>query len=90
MDNSNLDNSFLEGSFVNKIMNDNSCRNSINRNEHDLHLNVNNHIPNAQPNTGIPDGRSHHGMSLVQQTNEQPPPQRSDCMHQARTAAPQP
>ena len=81
MDNSNLDNSFLEGSFVNQIMSDNSCRNSINRNEHDLHLNVNNHIPNAQPNTGIPDGRSHQGMS---------PPQRSDCMHQARTSAPQP
>ena len=90
MDKSNLDNSFLEGYFDNQIMNDNSCRNSINRNEHDLHLNVNNHIPNAQPNTGIPDGRSHQGMSLVQQTNEQPPPQRSDCMHQARTSAPQP
>ena len=63
-------------------MQDNSCGDSINRN-------MNNHIPSSQTNTGSSDGRSHHGMSLVQQTNEQHAPQRSDCMHQARTAAPQ-
>ena len=77
MDDSTLDNSFLETSFVENIVNDNSCRDSIN-------LNVN---LSSQPKTGNSDSRSHHSMSLVQQTNEQ---QRSDCMYQARTATPQP
>ena len=35
----------------------------------------NNHIPSSQPNTGISDGRSHHSMLLVHQTNEQHAPQ---------------
>ena len=89
MDNSTLNNSFFNSSFVDNVMQDNSCGDSINRNVQDSHLNVNNQIPSPQTNTGSSDGRSHHDMSLVQQTNEQHTPQRSDCMHQARTAAPQ-
>ena len=61
----------------------------INCSVQDSHLNMNNQILSPQTNTGNSDGRSHHGMSIVQQTNEQHTPQRSDCMHQARTAAPQ-
>ena len=89
MDNSTLNNSFFNSSFVDNVLQDNSCGDSINRNVQDSHLNGNNQIPSSQTNTGSSDGRSHHGMSLVQQTNEQHAPLRSDCMHQARTAAPQ-
>ena len=89
MDNSILDNSFPNSSIVDNVMQDNSCGDSIHRNVQDSHLNVSNQIPSSQTNTGSSDGRSHHGMSLVQQTNEQHTPQRSDCMHQARTATPQ-
>ena len=89
MDNSTLNNSFFNSSFVDNVMQNNSCGDSINRNVQDSHLNMNNQIPSSQTNTGSSDSRSHHGMSLVQQTNEQHTPQRSDCMHQARTAAPQ-
>ena len=89
MDDSTLNNSFLNSSFVDNVLQDNSCGDSINRSVQDSHLNMSNQIPSSQPNTGNSDGRSHHDMSLVQQTNEQHTPQRSDCMHHARTAAPQ-